>query len=128
MYIAQIAQFAAFFGGFSRDEEDRGGGIIGLLFAIIVAPLAAMLLQMAVSRSREYLADATGAEIAGSPSGLANALGRLEEAAHHQQLQSATEATAHMYIVNPLSAGGLSGLFSTHPPVEERIRRLLEMR
>ena len=128
MYIAQIAQFTAFFGGFSRDDEDRGGGIVGLLLAAVVAPIAAMLLQMAVSRSREYIADAMGARIAGSPIGLANALGRLDEASRYHQLESATEATAHMYIVNPLSAGGMAGLFSTHPPVEERIRRLMEMR
>lgn len=129
MYIAQLAQFAAFFGGLSRsDDENRGGGILGLLVAIVVAPVAAMLLQMAVSRSREYIADATGARIAGSPVGLANALGRLEEASHYRQLEGATEATAHMYIVNPLSGGGLGGLFSTHPPVEERIRRLMEMK
>ena len=128
MYIAQIAQFTAFFGGFSRDDEDRGGGIVGLLLAAVVAPIAAMLLQMAVSRSREYIADATAARIVGSPRGLASALGRLDEASRYHQLESATEATAHMYIVNPLSAGGMAGLFSTHPPVEERIRRLMEMR
>ena len=128
MYIAQMAQFAAFFGGFSRVNEDRGGGFAGILIAAIVAPIAAMLLQMAVSRSREYLADATGARIAGSSKGLANALGRLEEASRHHQLACASESTAHMYIVNPLSAGGMAGLFSTHPPVQERIRRLLEKR
>lgn len=83
---------------------------------------------MAVSRSREYLADASAARIAGSPNGLANALGRLEEAAHRRPLECASEATAHMYIVNPLSGEGLAGLFSTHPPMEERIRRLLDMR
>ena len=128
MYIAQIAQFATFFGGFSRDSDDeRGGGIFGMLLAAIVAPVAAMLLQMAVSRSREYLADATGAQIAGSPAGLANALVRMEEEAEGE-LECATESTAHMYIINPLSGEGLSGLFSTHPPTEERVRRLLEMR
>lgn len=129
MFIAQMAQFAAFFGGMgSRDNEGRGGGALGLLVAAIVAPVAAMLLQMAVSRSREYLADATGAQIAGSPRGLASALGRLEEASRYQQLGCASEATAHMYIVNPLSSGGLASLFSTHPPIEERIRRLMELR
>ncbi|MDA1000830.1 MAG: zinc metalloprotease HtpX [bacterium] len=131
MYIAQMAQFAAFFGGGRRSDNEEGGGgggVIGLLVAAIVAPLAAMLLQMAVSRSREYLADATAAQITGTPQGLASALQRLDEASRHGELAGATEATAHMYIVNPLSGGGLSNLFSTHPPMEERIRRLLAMR
>ena len=86
-----------------------------------------MMLQMAVSRSREYLADAEGARIAGTPVGLANALERLEEAAEREELLCASESTAHMYIVNPLSGEGLARLFSTHPPMEERIRRLMEM-
>ncbi len=128
MYIAQMAQFAVFFGAGRRDDEEGGGGMLGILLAAIVAPVAAMLLQMAVSRSREYLADASAARIAGSPNGLANALGRMEEAAHRRPLECASEATAHMYIVNPLSGEGLAGLFSTHPPMEERIRRLLDMR
>ncbi len=131
MYVSQMAQFAAFFGGgFGRsdDEEGGGGGFLGIILAAIVAPVAAMLLQMAVSRSREYLADAAGARIAGGPAGLASALGRLEEAAQYQRLGCATESTAHMYIANPLSGEGLSRLFSTHPPMEERIRRLMELR
>ena len=128
MYIAQMAQFAVFFGAGRRDDEEGGGGMLGILLAAIVAPVAAMLLQMAVSRSREYLADASAARIAGSPNGLANALGHLEEAAHRRPLECASEATAHMYIVNPMSGEGLAGLFSTHPPMEERIRRLLDMR
>jgi heat shock protein HtpX len=128
MYIAQMAQFAVFFGAERRDDEKGGGGMLGILLAAIVAPVAAMLLQMAVSRSREYLADASAARIAGSPNGLTNALGRLEEAAHRRPLECASEATAHMYIVNPMSGEGLAGLFSTHPPMEERIRRLLDMR
>ena len=126
--IMYVAQFAAFFSAGRRDDEEGGGGMLGILLAAIVAPVAAMLLQMAVSRSREYLADASAARIAGSPNGLANALGRLEEAAHRRPLECASEATAHMYIVNPLSGEGLAGLFSTHPPMEERIRRLLDMR
>jgi heat shock protein HtpX len=128
MYIAQMAQFAAFFGGGRRNDEEGGGGLLGILLAAIVAPIAAMVLQMAVSRSREFIADATGARITGSPLGLANALGRLDEAAHREQLHCATEATAHMYIANPFSGGGLSSLFSTHPPMAERIQRLLDMR
>ncbi|MBI1725192.1 MAG: zinc metalloprotease HtpX [Candidatus Tectomicrobia bacterium] len=129
MYIAQMAQFAAFFGGHRRGDEGRGGGgVLGLILAAVVAPIAATLLQMAVSRSREYLADATAAEITRSPRSLASALQRLEEASRHEALPCATEATAHMYIVNPLTGGGLASLFSTHPPIGERIRRLLEMR
>ena len=128
MYIAQMAQFAAFFGGGRRNDEEGGGGLLGILLAAIVAPIAAMVLQMAVSRTREFIADATGARITGSPLGLANALGRLDEAAHREQLHCATEATAHMYIANPFSGGGLSSLFSTHPPMAERIQRLLDMR
>ncbi len=129
MYIAQMAQFAAFFGAYGRDdEEEGGGGLLGIIVAAIVAPVAATLLQMAVSRSREYLADATGARIAGAPVGLANALRRLDAASRREELACASEATAHMYIVNPLAGGGLASLFSTHPPMEERIRRLMEMR
>ena len=129
MYIAQMAQFAAFFGAYGRDdEEEGGGGLLGIIVAAIVAPVAAALLQMAVSRSREYLADATGARIAGAPVGLANALRRLDAASRREELACASEATAHMYIVNPLAGGGLASLFSTHPPMEERIRRLMEMR
>lgn len=129
MYIAQMAQFAAFFGAYGTDdEEEGGGGLLGIIVAAIVAPVAATLLQMAVSRSREYLADATGARIAGAPVGLANALRRLDAASRREELACASEATAHMYIVNPLAGGGLASLFSTHPPMEERIRRLMEMR
>lgn len=127
MYIAQMAQFAAFFGGFRRDDDEGGGGILGLIVAAVVAPVAAMLLQMAVSRSREYLADATAARIIGTPRGLARALDTLDRASQYEQMEAATEATAHMYIVNPLTGGGLANLFSTHPPIQERIRRLLEM-
>lgn len=130
MYVAQMAQFAAFFGAYGRgdDEEEGGGGLLGIIAAAAVAPVAATLLQMAVSRSREYLADATGARIAGAPHGLANALRRLDEASRREELACASEATAHMYIVNPLTGGGLASLFSTHPPMEERIRRLMEMK
>ena len=130
MYVAQMAQFAAFFGAYGRgdDEEEGGGGLLGIIVAAVVAPVAATLLQMAVSRSREYLADTTGARIAGAPHGLANALRRLDEASRREELACASEATAHMYIVNPLTGGGLASLFSTHPPMEERIRRLMEMK
>ena len=96
------------------------------LLMIIIAPLAAMLVQMAISRSREFGADATGATISGDPSSLANALRKLERGAQRIPLE-ANPATAHMFIVNPLTGGGLMTLFSTHPPMEERIRRLESM-
>jgi heat shock protein HtpX len=126
MYLANMAQWAAMFGGFSRDEEDRGGGILGLLVAAIVAPLAATLVQMAISRSREYAADATGAQVAGNPFGLADALEKLAYAAERVPAHVAP-ATAHLFIVNPLRGQRFVTLFSTHPPIEERIQRLRRM-
>jgi len=122
--ISLLAQFALFFGG-GRSDENRGG-ILGLLVMMIVAPIAAMLIQMAVSRSREYQADKTGAELAGNPMWLASALRKLE-AASKRQTMDASPATAHMFIVNPLRGGGMTKLFSTHPPMEDRIRRLQDM-
>ncbi len=123
MILASMARFASFFGGGSRDREGGGFGAIGLIAMSIVAPLAAMLIQMAISRSREYHADASGAEFAGSPYGLASALEKLGAYSKRLPMQ-ASPATAHMFIVNPLSAGSLMHLFSTHPPLEERIARL----
>jgi heat shock protein HtpX len=130
-YMAQMAQWAMFFGG-GRDRDDEGGGgnILGLIVMMVVAPLAAMLIQMAVSRSREYGADAGGAQITGDPLALASALKKLHLGAQHIPLQAspaAANATAHMFIVNPLTAGGMAALFSTHPPMEERVRRLEAM-
>jgi heat shock protein HtpX len=120
--LATMAQWAMIFGG-GRSEDEEGGGIIGSLAMMIIAPIAAMLIQMAISRSREYLADATGAAICGKPQGLASALNRLEE--YNRQLpMQVNPATAQMYIVNPLNGQTLSRLFSTHPPIRERIRRL----
>jgi len=120
--LAHMAQWAAMFGGHRGDDEE-GTNIFGLLALAIVAPIAAMILQLAISRSREYLADRTGAEICGRPLALAGALRKLESAArlphaHHDP------ATAHMFIVNPLRGQALAGLFSTHPPTEERVARL----
>jgi heat shock protein HtpX len=130
-YLAYMARFAAMFGGGgSRDREEGGGGIFGLLFMMIVAPIAAMLIQMAVSRSREYMADAGGAKISGDPLALASALRKLETGAQNIPLQvsdATANSTAHMFIVNPLSGGGLANLFSTHPAMEERIARLEAM-
>ena len=127
-YLAHMAQWAAMFGG-GRDSDDEGGGggLFGVILMAVLAPLAAMLIQMAISRSREYGADRGGAEISGNPLYLAAALRKLE-LANQQIPMNANPATAHMFIVNPLSAGGMMALFSTHPPLEERIRRLEEMR
>jgi heat shock protein HtpX len=130
-YLAQMAQWAMIFGGNrDRDEESGGGGIFGLIVMMIVAPLAAMLIQMAVSRSREYGADAGGAKITGDPLALASALKKLHLGAQHIPLEASpatANATAHMFIVNPLTGGGMAALFSTHPPMEERVRRLEAM-
>ncbi|HIJ90363.1 MAG: zinc metalloprotease HtpX [Desulfobulbaceae bacterium] len=123
--LATMTQWAMLFGmGRNSDDEDSGGGMIGAILMMIIAPIGAALIQMAISRSREYLADATGAKICGRPSSLANALQRLEDS-NHRLPMDVNPATAQMYIVNPLSAGGIANLFSTHPPMQERIRRLL---
>jgi heat shock protein HtpX len=129
-YLAQMAQWAAIFGGGNRDREEGGSNIFGLLFMMIVAPLAAMLIQMAVSRSREYMADAGGAKISGDPLALASALRKLHMGVQNIPMEAspATQnATAHMFIVSPLSGGSFASLFSTHPAMEERIRRLEAM-
>lgn len=124
--IMMLSRWALFFGGGSRDDDNRGNGL-ALIVAVIIAPLAAMLIQMAISRSREYLADARSAEMTGNPLGLANALRKLESSSRSVKMQ-ANEATAHMFIVNPLKGKGLMTLFSTHPSTEERIKRLENMR
>jgi heat shock protein HtpX len=121
-YLAHMAQWAAIFGG-GRDD-DEGSNPIAMIALAIIAPLAAMLVQMAISRSREYLADEGGAKLCGNPFYLANALRKLEMANQTRPMHRVNEATAHMFIVSPLSAGGIASLFSTHPPMAERIRRL----
>ena len=127
MMIGTMARWGAMFGGFGgRDENGRGGGLLELLAMAILAPLAATMIQLAISRTREYQADASGAHLTHNPLLLANALRKLESA-NERMPMDASQATAHMFIVNPLSAGGLSRLFSTHPPIEERIRRLEQM-
>lgn len=128
MYMGDMLRFTMFFGGFGgRDEEDARGGILPMIIMAILAPLAALLIQMAVSRSREYLADATGARIVGSPDGLIDALKKLAVGARALPME-ASAATAHLFIVNPLKAASLASLFSTHPPTEERIKRLRQYR
>jgi len=122
--LASWARWAAIFGGFgSRGGRSKNNNVIGYIFMLIVAPLAAMLIQLAISRSREYAADKRGAYIAGTPSGLASALLKLEKGARDHPM-SANNATAHIFIVNPLRPGGIAGLFSTHPPIQERVKRL----
>ncbi len=125
MMLGTFARWGAIFGLGSRDEDERGG-IIGLVVAGILAPIAASLIQLAISRTREYQADASGARLSHNPLYLANALRKLE-AANERMPLDAGPATAHLFIVNPLSAEGMSRLFSTHPPIEERIRRLEQM-
>lgn len=124
--IGNMLQWGAMFGAGRGDDEEGGGigGMIGSLAMAIVAPIAAMLIQMAVSRSREYLADASGAEICGRPLALAGALRKLHNYSQAAPMLEARPATAHMFIVNPLTGGGLASLFSTHPPMEERIAKL----
>lgn len=124
-YLASMAQWAMLFGG-AREEEEEGSNPLVMLVTMIVAPLAATLIQMAISRSREYIADATGAEICGHPKALASALNKLANY-NAQRPMNVNPASAQMYIVNPLSGGSIASLFSTHPPMEERIRRLLMM-
>jgi heat shock protein HtpX len=126
MMLASMARWGAMFGGFGDRNGRDGGGIIGLLAVAIFAPLAALVVQMAISRTREFKADATGAEIAGYPQGLASALRKLEVLSQRVPTK-ASPNTAHMFIVKPFSAAGLSRLFSTHPSTEERVRRLMAL-
>jgi heat shock protein HtpX len=125
--LAHMAQWAAIFGGSHSDDEDNGGGIIGLIAMAILAPLAATVIQMAISRSREFMADASGARITKNPYGLASALEKLTKASQIVPL-AANPSTAHLFIVNPLTGRSLMNLFSTHPPIEERVARLRSMK
>jgi len=124
-YLATMAQWSMLFGG-GRSNEEEGGNPLATLATMLVAPLAASLIQLAISRSREYIADATGAAICGRPQSLASALNKLANY-NAQRPMDVNPASAQMYIVNPLSGGSIAGLFSTHPPMEERIRRLMSM-
>ena len=130
--LANMAQWAAIFGGFGGRDDDNGGGIVGLIAMAIVAPIAATLIQLAISRSREYAADAEGASICRKPWALASALEKLEYGNSHYKPSvsdvQAKESSAHMFIVNPLKGGAIQSLFSTHPVTEERVKRLRAMR
>lgn len=123
--LANMAQWAAIFGG-ARGDDDEGGGMIGMLAMAILAPVAAMLIQMAISRSREYLADDGGARVSGKPWALASALEKLQAASRAIPM-NANPSTAHIFTVSPLSGRSFASLFSTHPPIEERIARLRSM-
>ena len=122
--LANMAQWAMLFGGFGRsNDRDENGGVVGVIVMMIVAPIAAMLIQMAISRSREFAADAGAARMTGNPLGLVSALRKLQEGNKRIPMH-ANPATAHMFIVSPLSGGGIASLFSTHPAMNERISRL----
>ena len=124
--IGNMLQWTAIF-GIGRSDEEDGGNFAGTMIMAFVAPIAAMLIQMAISRSREYLADASGARICGNPHALANALRKLQQGAQALPMPDASPSTAHLFIVNPLTGRAMTNLFSTHPPMEERIRRLESM-
>lgn len=123
MTLARMAQWGMMFGGGRRDDDRDGGGVLGLLVTMVVAPLAAMLIQMAISRSREFQADDTGARLVRDPEALASALRKIAGASEQIPLDASPQ-TAHMFIINPLRASSLRNLFSTHPPLEERLERL----
>ena len=145
-FVAQMAQFQMLFGGGNSDEDNGGGGMLGALAAMILAPIAALIIQLAVSRGREYGADTSGAALTGDPEGLAQALEQLDAASRRTGLMAmiqrrtgrgapqtapapaANPAFAHLFIVNPLSGRSVGSLFSTHPPIEERVERLRRMR
>lgn len=127
MMLANMARWAAIFGVGGRDRGRGGSNLIAILAISILAPLAALIIQLAISRTREYAADGSGARLAHSPSGLASALAKLEETSRHRRMKASPQ-TAHMFIVNPLRGDMFANLFSTHPPMQERIRRLREMK
>jgi heat shock protein HtpX len=125
--IANMAMWGAMLGGNRADDEEHGSHPVAGLVGIIIAPIAASLIQMAISRSREFIADATGARFSGTPLALANALRKIEACSREIPMSTGSPASAHMFIINPFSGGGLVRLFSTHPSTEERVRRLEEM-
>jgi heat shock protein HtpX len=130
MMLASMARWAALFGGFGRDDDEGAGGVLGLIAMSILAPIAAMLIQFAISRSREYLADETGARVSNNPLGLARALEKLTKASKRIPMEAGpatAQSTSHLFIVNPFTRKSLISLFSTHPTTEERIKRLRSM-
>jgi heat shock protein HtpX len=129
MFLAHMARFGAMFAGGGSSDDRRGGASpVALLAMALLAPFAAMLIQLAVSRQREYAADRGGAALVGTPTGLANALRKIDSAAKQIPMEDATPATAHLFIMNPFTRQGLMSLFQTHPPTEARIKALMEMR
>ena len=126
-FLARMIQWGAMFGGGDRDRQGNAFSLVAMLVMAILAPIAALLVQMAVSRSREYIADSGGAKLSGNPIFLANALRKLETAGKRRPMRNVNPATSHLFIVKPFSGRGLLSLFSTHPPVEERIARLEKM-
>ncbi len=129
-YLAMMARWAAIFGGMNRDDNNNGGNILELLILAIIAPIMAMIIQLAISRSREYFADETGARLSGDPLALASALQKIEKSVHNHPFarMGTTEATAHLFISNPLKASSFLELFSTHPSTENRVKRLKELK
>jgi heat shock protein HtpX len=127
--IAHMAQWAAIFGGRNNDEDNGGGGIFGFIFMVVLAPLAATLIQLGISRSREFMADESGGVISGNPLALAKALEKIEYYAKNQAMPEATPSTAHLFIINPFSGAGnwMTSLFSTHPNTAQRVARLQEL-
>jgi heat shock protein HtpX len=125
--LASMARWGAILGGFRGNDDDEGGGMLGFLFLAILAPIAAMLLQLAISRSREYKADRDGSIISGKPLDLADALRKMDAIAHRQPLAVGNPSVSNMFIVNPFKRGGLSAILSTHPPIQKRIERLEAM-
>jgi len=124
--LANVAQWGAMFGGFGGNDDEEGTGLLGMLLLAILAPIAALIIQMAISRSREYFADETGAKLTGNPQGLSNALLKLNSYAQRIPMQ-VEPAASHMFIVNPLSGASFKTLFSTHPSISERVARLNKM-
>lgn len=129
-YIAQMGYYASMFGGFGGNDDNNNGGVVSSLLMVLIAPVIATILQLSISRAREYAADATGAKICHDPKGLASALRKLDTlSAQHKLIgKPAQEAMAHMFIINPFKGSAIMSLFSTHPPMSERIARLEAMR